>query len=893
MGIFTRRRTSVEIKLTLDKSYIRFNLLKNGELVHLPIELTATDIKSVDNLETLLLMEDLFFNQRLIELEDKSYALNYEDLYDIEPGERALLNIPSSITPLTFKLDNKGIVGHPNFELDLSYRTEQFPKLNLIGNRYQNIIKVSNSEILLIPENDMKLINAVEEASSLEGEELLRQFSKIKHLAQFSDVEINEYLSRENYEFVEDVEPDVVRSEHGITIKPSYAHESLDEEVLNDENLISRGYVKHDNKRVFVENKAKATAAKLGELEPIQGADIPRFVENPESFIPEDMEIPLENFSERVKNLGIKVYKAQPYVHANEKERGWFDLDIGYKLKDELGEEVGQESLGFFDTDEDEDFKQLDDNTFVAIPNETQQFEEYASKLTGDPSSGIHSNYVIEIFENIQSVEFNAPIQEYRQQLVDSNALTKTPPTMFKAELRPFQEEGFVWMKQIQTLGFGGLLADDMGLGKTIQVIAFLTHLKESEKLTPTLLVLPKSLIDNWRNEILKFAPDLSKHHYVHMGAGRLKEPDIISQYDLVFTTYDTLVRDQIVLGQVDWQFIVSDEAQKIKNPSTSTSRVIKALKNNGRIALTGTPVENGLTELWSIVDFVQPGLLGSLKQFKEKYEAVLKEGKNYEEVQQNLENELKLVYKRRTKKGELEKQLPKKIEHHGEHLVQMGKEQASLYRFILEQVHNKQLEPLYGLQELKKISSHPGLVNREYSQLKVKQVPKLSATVDILKEVKSNGEKALIFTEYREMQSILKRTIAEEFKVNPMVINGSTDSRQDLIDRFNEMEGFDVLILSPKAAGVGLTITSANHVIHYTRWWNPAIENQATDRAYRIGQEKDVHVYYPMISTEAGNSFEEIVDNLLKEKKELAENVIVPSKGLDIDKELRERVLL
>ncbi|TFB13568.1 DEAD/DEAH box helicase [Filobacillus milosensis] len=891
MAIFTRLKASIKINKEFTSTGIIFSIQKNDELVPLPVQLTVSDIKQVKNLDTLLLMEDLFYDQRLIELERLNYLLEYKELYHLEADERELLNLPDEVTSLFFKLDNKGIIGRSNFELNLSYRTEKYPKLDLVGKRYQNLIQLNDGQLVLMTENDVKLINAVHEVPYKQGEELLRQISKIKHLAKGSKVELNEYLTRENYEFIEGVEPDVERGSDGIQIIPSYSHDELDEEVLNHEQLVGRGYVKQEGKRVFVDEKAKETALRLNQIERIEEKDIPRFIENPESFIPEDIGgISLENFGERVKKLGIQVYKAQPFVYANENERGWFDYNVGYNVQNELGEQISQESLGYFETEGN--YKKVDNNTYVSVPNDVNEFEEYASKIKNERNQGIHSNYVIEIFENIQSVEFNAPLQEFRQQLEDSNVKNKIPPKLFKANLHPFQEEGFVWMKHLHFIGYGGLLADDMGLGKTVQVIAFLSHLKDIGKLTPTLLVLPKSLIENWKNEMHNFAPELTHSPYVHIGANRLKDPKTISHFDIVLTTYDTLVRDQIVLGQIDWEMVISDEAQKIKNPSTSTSRVIKALKNKGRIALTGTPVENNLTELWSIVDFVQPGLLGSLNEFKKKYESAIKNGESYDHIQSRLEEEMKLVFKRRTKKGELENQLPKKIEHQGEFEVQFGPEQEKMYQSVIHQIKQKDIAPLQGIQELKKISSHPGLYDRSYSNLKIKKVPKLKVTMDILKNIHSKGEKALIFTEYREMQSILKRAIVEEFKLNAMVINGSTDSRQDLVDQFNKNDGFDVLILSPKAAGVGLTITSANHVIHYTRWWNPAVENQATDRAYRIGQEKDVHVYYPTIKTNVGKGFEELVDQVLSEKKELAENVIVPSKNLDIEEELQKELI-
>lgn len=430
-----------------------------------------------------------------------------------------------------------------------------------------------------------------------------------------------------------------------------------------------------------------------------------------------------------------------------------------------------------------------------------------------------------------------------------------------------------------------------MGLGKTIQVISYLAYLKEMDRLTPTLLVLPKTLIDNWKNEMEKFAPFLTENIYMHLGAGRLKDPDVISTFDIVLTTYQTLIRDQLVMGRVDWQMVICDEAQAIKNPSTGASIVVKALKNRGRIALTGTPVENNLTELWSIVDFVQPGILGSLKEFKASYESRLDDESNYDAIQKEIESKIRFIYKRRTKAGELRGQLPTKTEY--KHPVSMGKQQYAMYMNILRQVKDKEIPAIQGIMNLKMLSSHPGIVDGSMKSINIKNVPKLVKTLELLHDIKNKGEKAIIFTEYRKMQAILKQAIINEFELNPAIINGTIDRRQDIIDHFNQKDGFDILILAPKAAGTGLTITSANHVIHYTRWWNPAVEIQATDRVYRIGQGKNVSVYYPIVTSDAGGkSVEEVIDKLLSKKKELAENVIVPSKDIDIEKEVLGQVV-
>ncbi len=820
-------------------------------------------------------------------------------IYELDSNERTLLSLPTEPTPLSITLDNDSFVGSKQFKLNPKYKTEDIPNLHQVGTRKGAVLQLPNTSLLLLSQEHYHLLELVDNApTSDDKDQLFPYIAKVKKEAKSLGIPVSEHLERENYEFIENVDLNVQRDQEGITIAPQYQHDELPEEILNNESLITTGYQKHQDSRIFVDQEAKENAQKVQSIDPIQGEDIPRFVQNPEAFIPEDIEISTDAFGERVKNLGIRVYNAQPYIHANESENGWFNFDTGFHVKDDEGNTILREEEEFFSGDENAPFKKLDDDTYVSVPEETESFKNLANKIkqeaTEKPSSNLgQSRYILEIFENIQNVEFNQPLQDVRESLHDNQVLEKRPPHNFLATLHPFQEEGFVWMKSLRFAGYGGLLADDMGLGKTIQVIAYLSYLKEQEKLTPTLLVLPKTLIENWYNEMKKFAPELAKGSYVHLGSKRLKDPESISNFDIVLTTYQTLVRDQLVLGRIDWQMVIGDEAQAIKNPSTGASVVMKALKNKGRIALTGTPVENNLTELWSIVDFVQPGLLGSLNEFKNTYEKPLqKEQENYDEIQEHIEDKIHFIYKRRTKAGELKDQLPIKYEHKGEMEVSLGKEQNGLYNAVIEQVQNKEIAPIDGIRQLKMLCSHPGLIDPSFRDLKPKKVPKLEHTIKKIEEIKQRNEKVLIFTEYREMQSILKLSILNEFNINPMIVNGSTDSRQALVDQFNKMHGFDVMILSPKAAGTGLTITSANHVIHYTRWWNPAVENQATDRVYRIGQEKDVHVYYPLVTGGGqGRTVEEIVDKLLTDKKALAENVIVPSRDLDMEEVLGQVV--
>lgn len=891
--------TIFKIQLTpLDKG-IHVQFLKGNEEQSLPIRLTPQEYRLVDSLDLLQLIDELWYDEFLIEQEEK-YIIPYETIYNLSDDERKLLGLPQNQTFLKMELDNESFVGSPKFKLVPKYHCSGYQNLQRIANRTGALIQLPNKEMILIDREQYEFLdNVVQQPPAQNQDDYFQFLAKIKKQAKNLEVELSNHLEKEEYEFIDQLELDVNKVEDGLKIDSVYKHDELSEEILDSMSNENSSYSKVDGKRIFIDSNIKHKSQKINEIGKITGINIPRFVENPEAFLPEDLGLSLESFGERVRNLGIRVYRAQPFFHANKNDRGWFEFETGYRVKDNEGEVLSNLPDDFFE-EPDQEFKQLGEDEYIFTPHNSEEFTEKVKELkqltkNKEIKDLTKVSFVLEIFENLENIDFNQPIQEIKESLADKKVFENRPPDFFKAMLKPFQVDGFVWMKSLRFSGYGGLLADDMGLGKTVQVIAYLTYLKEQQILTPTLLVLPKSLTENWINEMKKFAPVLTERLYWHQGYDRLKDPKQIEAHDIVLTTYQTLVKDQLILGQVNWQMVILDEAQAIKNPTTAMSKVVKALKNKGRIALTGTPVENTLSELWSIIDFVQPGLLGSLKQFKQNYLNQLDKGElGYEEVQRKLENEIKFIYKRRTKANELKGQLPEK---YFEALpCEIGKVQLSHYQAIINQIKEKDIKPIEGIMKLKMLLSHPGLIDPSARKVSASSIPKLEKTLNLIDSIREKEEKVLIFTEYREMQNILKEHILERFGIVPPIINGMTERRQQVVDEFNSTPGFNVMILSPKAAGTGLTITSANNVIHYTRWWNPAVENQATDRVYRIGQEKDVTVYYPIVmanKSSLGKTVEEIVDELLKQKQELATNIIVPSNDLDIEEMLLETITL
>ncbi|MCI3919919.1 DEAD/DEAH box helicase [Paenibacillus sp. TRM 82003] len=875
---------------------IRVYQEESGEHVSFPLHMPISELRKQKQLEQLDLVEDLWLNDWL-EKRDQLFLLPNEKIMELPQEVREALRIPEP-SSLKLKLGHESAVGLSSFRFVLDQEGTE--------SSFQGPWIIQDDQIVgLMNPEQFRLQQAIENAPAnmRDTERIFPYVAEVRSIAKQLGVPMDKYLQQQDYLFVNNLDIGLFYDGEQIKLEPQYtSNDDIPTDVLNDMGSTQQRYRSIKNgPKVFVAPHVQVKAKQVSEIPTIKGGDIPRFAQNPEAYIPEIEGVDLSLFGERVKSLGIRVYKAQPKVHAKERERGWFDLDMGFEVKDEI---TGETPSNF----NSEEMKQIIEEArssgeeyvqrngqWIKVPKDAADFLEATEKARAE-GLGVKSisaadlPLVLNIFENIDRLEFNQPILDAQQAMGDLGVLETMPPMIFKAHLKPFQTNGFVWMKKLHFRRLGGLLADDMGLGKTVQVISFLAYLQERELLGPTLIVVPKTLMANWQNEIRAFAPSLAPYVYLHSGASRVRDPEEIKHFKITVTTYQTLSRDQLDFGQVDWMAIICDEAQAIKNPSTAVSHAVKAMKTKFRLALTGTPVENTLSELWSIMDFVYPGHLGSLNEFREQF---MKKLENVQEVDPDAENQLTQrlahFYMRRTKLDELKGQIPDKSSELIK--VPFGSVQKELYQDILRAVRNKEMGGLKAIHHLKQICSHPGLFDARYRNLSVSAVPKMQETIKILNTVRAAGEKALIFTEYREMQDILRIALRDQFDINPRIINGMTERRQDLVDEFNQRPGFDVMILSPKAAGTGLTITSANHVIHYTRWWNPAVENQATDRVYRIGQQRKVKVYHPVVTDTEGilsnGTVEQIVARLLHDKEDLARSVIIPSRRIHIEDEV------
>ncbi|MCC5647515.1 DEAD/DEAH box helicase [Nostoc sp. CHAB 5824] len=497
-----------------------------------------------------------------------------------------------------------------------------------------------------------------------------------------------------------------------------------------------------------------------------------------------------------------------------------------------------------------------------------------------------------QVIEKLPVVSFEASgaLQELIGALTNNQAMSTTgcayaplpTPAGFKGQLRPYQERGAAWLSFLERWGLGACLADDMGLGKTVQFIAFILHLKEQDALeNPTLLVCPTSVLGNWEREVNKFAPSLKILQY--HGDKRPKGKaflEAVKNHDLIVTSYSLLHRDIKSLQSVSWQIIVLDEAQNVKNPEAKQSKAVRQLEATFRIALTGTPVENRLQELWSILDFLNPGYLGNKQFFQRRFAMPIEKYGDTASLTQLRSLVQPFILRRLKSDRDIIQDLPDKQEMTV--FCGLTGEQAALYQQIVEQ-SLVEIESAEGLQrrgmilalliKLKQICNHPAQYLKQ-ATLEQHNSAKLLRLEEMLEEVLAEGDRALIFTQFAEWGKLLKPYLEKQLGREIFFLYGSTSKKQreEMIDRFqHDPQGPPIMILSLKAGGVGLNLTRANHVFHFDRWWNPAVENQATDRVFRIGQTRNVQVH-KFVCT---GTLEEKIHDMIESKKQLAEQVV------------------
>ncbi len=465
---------------------------------------------------------------------------------------------------------------------------------------------------------------------------------------------------------------------------------------------------------------------------------------------------------------------------------------------------------------------------------------------------------------NVSVCALDAPVNEKE----------KVPNTL-KATLFPYQKIGYLWLKYMLEETQGCILGDEMGLGKTLQVITEILYLK-SKCILPIIVIAPISLLINWKRECAKFAPSLKT--FIHHGGSRTGNYRDLQGYDVVITSYTTVVCDIHMLNMITWQLVVLDEAQNIKNPTSARTKACKSLKRIRSLAVSGTPFENHVTDIWSLVDFIQPHLLGSLNKFNEVISDDTVGAKRIEPI-------LSPLMIRRLVK-EVARDLPEKIV--SPIPLQMSDEECAQYNQFRKELlaeYDAENITLGMLQKLRIYCTHP------YAALKASLTDnpfeisiKYQRFCEIVEEIFSCKEKVIVFTSYKTMFDIFSHDIPCRFKVPIWSINGSTpvEERQTIVDTFNRLDGAAMLVLNPRAAGTGLNITGANHVIHFNLEWNPSLEDQSTARAYRRGQQKTVFVYRLYYK----DTIEEVVNDRIERKRDIAATAVIGTDGRSQDRE-------
>ncbi|MCX6050365.1 MAG: DEAD/DEAH box helicase [Chloroflexi bacterium] len=491
----------------------------------------------------------------------------------------------------------------------------------------------------------------------------------------------------------------------------------------------------------------------------------------------------------------------------------------------------------------------------------------------------------------IDEVQFEGWLADWMARFTHNEPMTVLPqPATLHAQLRPYQQYGYSWLDFLRRWKMGACLADDMGLGKTIQTLAMLLREKElnGHLPGPVLLVAPTSVVTNWAKEINRFAPDLAA--FVHQGMHRLRGEAFVEQVrqmEIVLTSYPLVRRDEATLNQVDWFGVILDEAQNIKNAETKQARALRQLPATFRLALTGTPVENRLSELWSIMHFLNPGYLGSRQTFRRRFALPIERYENAQAAQQLRKLVSPFILRRVKTDPTVIQDLPDKQET--KVYCHLSPEQATLYEAVvreaLQQIESaeddlqRRGQVLAMLMKLKQICNHPAqflhqIGDGSAANDEEARSGKLGRLVEMLEEIMAVNDRILIFTQFAEMGHLLRRYLQQRLSVPTQFLHGGTPARQrtTMIERFqDDPDGPPIFILSLKAGGTGLNLTRANHVFHFDRWWNPAVENQATDRAFRIGQQRNVQVHkFVCVGT-----LEEKIDDMIESKKALAESVV------------------
>ena len=650
--------------------------------------------------------------------------------------------------------------------------------------------------------------------------------------------------------------------------------------------------------------RGRAASARL-----ISSRAVAQIVTEPERYLPEEFD--LSGLSERVTGIGPVVMEARR-ERSEVAVGGWFAWEPDLALEGADGEDGGRldlrdpEVVGALEAA----IRQADADGAGFIPNPrgsgliavTQPLREAVAMArerldAGDQEKESEPKEGLLVKGNLEELDYDTASDEAPEAVV---VIAQPAGLVRDKALLAHQLIGLAWLRKLSEAAVdgpsqGAILADDMGLGKTLQVLGLWSDLLEQGRAGPHLVVAPVALLENWAREAWTFFQErLQPVEVFDSSSSTGLPPDRVAsrlqRQFLVLVSYETLRRHEFAFARVKWETVILDEAQKAKNAGTQIARVVRTLDTRLRLAVTGTPVENSLVDLWTLYDWAVPGLFGSLRDFKRDYVHPIAGGASHEAratLAADLAARIEPVFMRRLKAQVLD-DLPSLHRHDHEVALSAGQERA--YGAVIASIRNGTQHPLGALPRLFGVCAHPEL-SWDRDALAAPDIlpfPKLAALWSILDPVHEAGEKALVFAGRKAIQRWLADAIGDRYRIRrPRVINGQISGsieRLRVIDEFSARPGFDVLVLAPRAAGVGLNITAANHVVHYMREWNPAVENQATDRCYRIGQTKPVHVHTITCTSSRGETVERRLAVLLEEKRRLINEFAIPMGGFELD---------
>lgn len=853
------------------------------------------------------------------------------------------------VTRKQLRLGEKGRPGSDGYGFTFDWLTP--------GGRRAFGIELSEPGFLLDPTNgrerlttaQYELIQRISRESESSGKRTidLQRRANLTSLSSWpgSRVILNGHLQKDRAIEVTSVKPTLVRNPETGNYRVQVKHPDIDADLLEQAVRESAGVnqiaVKTTSEgqrnRIIFSQEAEKSFQAVRDIPELTPSDVCHALSHPEDYF--DGVLDLSEFSDRVSGIGPPIYRSLPIIKEMQGDK-WFDWDVAARL-----DQVGSEEENPLPNDLQCSLK--DETTLSAIENSIEEAQQRGSQYVPHPSgegfieltpqlkeavvaartllkASVNGKLerpirdVLHVHENLESLQFD---KWTPPSIVVPQEYVRPPSLKSGFDLFNYQQKGYNWLKalfdQKNTEGDGwrgALLADDMGLGKTIQVLSFLSHLLEAHPNQPTLIVAPVALLTNWQKEAAKFF-GASRFEPAMQADGPLLSkliPEVavarLQSQKLVCVSYETLRRHELLFGRVDWGVIVLDEAQKAKNPNTGIARSLRALKARFRLALTGTPVENSLSEMWALFDWAVPGLLGTLREFGERVIKPMRQPdeSTAQECSEYVKTTIAPVFLRRMKTEVLKGKLPEirwypacfdplqDVEATPERdFLPLSEEQEELYRSITEEMKNSRSKnaAIGYLSRMFGICAHPDLGIPAQTELRTMaevSFPKGEHLFGLLEGIQERGEKVIVFANRKLLQRWISSESKRLFNLSSVpVINGdvtSSKKRLGIVEEWSATPGFGVLVLSPRAAGVGLNITAANHVIHYTREWNPAVENQATDRAYRIGQQRPVRVHtMSTYSPKYGDTVEVKLGALLTRKRHLMSQFVVPMGGYQV----------